>query len=1344
MSNNVCGQCESHQYINDGVCAELTQCTAEVEYEHTPPTPTRDRECRSYVREKQDVLDLLRQPAFGDIKTYIEGKRNANLRDTLRRVLAAEELKRLKKKTKEIQNHLSRDQSSDDVLWVAAFLDHLNTHPDHTPHPHVTDELQVLFNIFHNKCVQGQAQFSEFIQHSDTSLSKVATFLLFLKNHTDLYRALAVFLHKNDTQLADIGGMYVHFTSRLGDVVMAHYTAVTAINLLDDHTRLGAKQRESFFGDLFYSLSMLSQLDAACRSHYPLNVYRHVSDKPAVEVLESKVASLYHSTTQWLDDHSTEELNAHRLHALKFRYSNLREIKKQDTQDILKIGERHTLFISKFDSVIKHYYQHCVTDINQDRMDRVAADLSSLVRFMDIIPDSLNVTAMIESILLKIKTTYGPSRIHLLGVKLSKLRDDEGRSIQFMQTFGHWFGDVLREMRNAVTRKYGIEYVLKEIEGDGISTTETKPSNDGGVVYNTLSQVGSVISNMWHGYRSEPKIVLQTYYTIFSETFDGKLQKAMNAITNTETLKQIKTEIITEIHSLAAVCRPSLQFEWTLKQKDCVPRLSALIFSLWSIEKGLSDKYESLLIPDAAQAVAVFRLLNVDSDDTVQELKNNFAQIGTGEGKSVTLAVSASILSLMGGHVYVACYSEYLTNRDYNDFEWLFKAVGVSDHIQYGTFNALNEMIIGGTQIRKMAYDLVKGDVVNEEHTSAPVTPGGNYSILMIDEVDMFFQPSFYGAFYNPAVEIPSTALCNLAEKIWKDKITSLKELRKTDLYQSTVTSLGKKWERVLISAVTTMLDDVSNFSIPEYEVIGGRIGYKDHDTIDFSKYYPYKTMFAYFHEHERDPDRVTLDQRNNAACRLLLNLGHFSYAELPKKFQNIIGVSGTLSTLTSQERASLRHRYNIVQQTTIPSVFGNKLREGRFKTTGLTVVPPHSHFLRITAEISDPRRAYLIIFENSAKLESYFRSPEFDEFRDDTAILTEETPDSERALIVKRTSQGQITLLTREFSRGTDFVCYDSEVEENGGVHVIQTFFSEVPSEEIQAQGRTCRQGKKGSYSLILNEEDLITGFGLNSRDFDQCSTAGYCRELLVNKRKALYEQALLELESIVVNAQSRHNESVEFLESLFRGNVTKASELLIEFNSAFPPNAASTYHTVMALDVSGSMYYDMDALRKAVLSFFDKRMSIAHLDTLSIILWSDKIIEMTPNIPITPIGRIDLVKKMEMWESNGGTDFTVALKKTMEVLRSIDLQVSKPVLLFMSDGQAPGGVFEMKKLYNEFQSSDLVTYVIAFGSDEEGHKQLSELAAAANGKYLEAVSDVVLIDIFDRLPSTFPVYVR
>jgi preprotein translocase subunit SecA len=51
---------------------------------------------------------------------------------------------------------------------------------------------------------------------------------------------------------------------------------------------------------------------------------------------------------------------------------------------------------------------------------------------------------------------------------------------------------------------------------------------------------------------------------------------------------------------------------------------------------------------------------------------------------------------------------------------------------------------------------------------------------------------------------------------------------------------------------------------------------------------------------------------------------------------------------------------------------------------------------------------------------------------------------------VTNATIQGQITLATREFGRGTDFKYHGSAVIEAGGLAVIQAFFTSDYSEEI------------------------------------------------------------------------------------------------------------------------------------------------------------------------------------------------------------------------------------------------------------------------------------------------------
>ena len=91
--------------------------------------------------------------------------------------------------------------------------------------------------------------------------------------------------------------------------------------------------------------------------------------------------------------------------------------------------------------------------------------------------------------------------------------------------------------------------------------------------------------------------------------------------------------------------------------------MTALIFAYWTLNSsdhyfdayGEENRDSYLIQPHIGQVISIFRLFSI-ADDSV-DLVSSAIEIGTGEGKSVTLAVSACIFALLGYEVDIACYS---------------------------------------------------------------------------------------------------------------------------------------------------------------------------------------------------------------------------------------------------------------------------------------------------------------------------------------------------------------------------------------------------------------------------------------------------------------------------------------------------------------------------------------------------------------------------------------------------------------------------------------------------------------------------------------------------------------
>lgn len=107
--------------------------------------------------------------------------------------------------------------------------------------------------------------------------------------------------------------------------------------------------------------------------------------------------------------------------------------------------------------------------------------------------------------------------------------------------------------------------------------------------------------------------------------------------------------------------------------------------------------------------------------------------------------------------------------------------------------------------------------------------------------------------------------------------------------------------------------------------------------------------------------------------------------------------------------------------------------------------------------------------------MNEFYHSEDFKNLKG-AAITIDEKNDANAVSdrVFRATRPRNITLLTKAFGRGFDFIVGDKAVKEAKGVHVIQTYISEEESEAKQTEGRTARQGNEGSYELILNNDSL------------------------------------------------------------------------------------------------------------------------------------------------------------------------------------------------------------------------------------------------------------------------------
>lgn len=149
--------------------------------------------------------------------------------------------------------------------------------------------------------------------------------------------------------------------------------------------------------------------------------------------------------------------------------------------------------------------------------------------------------------------------------------------------------------------------------------------------------------------------------------------------------------------------------------------------------------------------------------------------------------------ALFGYEVHCACYSEILSKRDEQEFSKLIKYCGVQNLVHYNIFENIIKKVLNQKDENKdcevefshVVKDSLLEDqekmMVNEEKEKfiskfrSALGINSNVQekplkILLIDEIDVLFDKSYYGDTFNLAIELKDPTITALFEFIWKNK----------------------------------------------------------------------------------------------------------------------------------------------------------------------------------------------------------------------------------------------------------------------------------------------------------------------------------------------------------------------------------------------------------------------------------------------------------------------------------------------------------------------------------------------------------------------------------------------
>jgi hypothetical protein len=165
---------------------------------------------------------------------------------------------------------------------------------------------------------------------------------------------------------------------------------------------------------------------------------------------------------------------------------------------------------------------------------------------------------------------------------------------------------------------------------------------------------------------------------------------------------------------------------WSPDVKRQLPNILAGIFTVFTVLKsgssynrieataaaGASEIGEKLLKkPHNIQVLTLLSMLGCGAPSR-STLESQLMQIRTGEGKSIILGAAAVVLGLLGFRVRCVCYSEYLSNRDYDLFKDVFSYFHLTEYIKYSKITTLSEDTTAAKgDIRKLTESLLHGRI---------------------------------------------------------------------------------------------------------------------------------------------------------------------------------------------------------------------------------------------------------------------------------------------------------------------------------------------------------------------------------------------------------------------------------------------------------------------------------------------------------------------------------------------------------------------------------------------------------------------------------------------------------
>ena len=474
-------------------------------------------------------------------------------------------------------------------------------------------------------------------------------------------------------------------------------------------------------------------------------------------------------------------------------------------------------------------------------------------------------------------------------------------------------------------------------------------------------------------------------------------------------------------------------------------------------------------------------------------LNGKVAEMQTGEGKTLTATLPASVAALSGIPVHVITVNDYLVTRDAALLKPLYNALGLSvgtitEEMGPKERRAAYACDITYCTNKQLVFDYLKdclkvgqgaGRLRRELKTLYSEQAGSGQLLLrglcyaILDEVDSVLideartplviskssDTSEQQRLYTQALDLAGQLQPETDFKLHlRERYLELTDTGKHRVHEL-VSSLGGIWQgsRRRESLVQQALSALNLFILDQhYLVIDGKVQIIDEYT---GRVMPDRSWELGLHQMIEAKEGCEVTAQAETLARI-------SYQRFFQRYLLLAGMSGTAQEISAELSAVYRmkvvrvptnrpmqrtawptqiHRTADARWSSVVERLQQMHADGRPVLVGTRSVEASEHLSQLLDAADLPHR-----------------------------VLNARQDKQEAEIIEQAGEAGGITVATNMAGRGTD-IHLATEVAEWGGLHVIVTERHEARRIDRQLTGRCGRQGDPGSYEFILSLEDEL-----------------------------------------------------------------------------------------------------------------------------------------------------------------------------------------------------------------------------------------------------------------------------